>query len=252
MDKANKGFTLIELLTVIVIVGIFISLLGPAISKGRAAGKRSVCASNLRQMHAALTMYYQDHKDEFFNSFERIPGSSDKLFYWGLKTTDSSGRPTINRQRGKLAPYLAKARPVESCPSLPVKASYFRPQFGSVNAIAGDGYGINTFLLKDRVAAMGLPITRYHQIVKPNKIVMWGDAIALQQSGPNRGNLQDTDELRTDRIKNYHFRHGGRFNAVLGDGSVKSLKPRRLLSQADGLVGDLEDGASDSYLRTDG
>ena len=58
----HRAFTLIELLVVIAILGLLVALLFPVLSKGREAGKRAACASNIRQIVVGCTMYASDNK----------------------------------------------------------------------------------------------------------------------------------------------------------------------------------------------
>jgi prepilin-type N-terminal cleavage/methylation domain-containing protein len=61
MDK--PGFTLVELLVAIAVIGILAALLLPALSRAKAAARRTACISNLRQINLATSMYADDHAD---------------------------------------------------------------------------------------------------------------------------------------------------------------------------------------------
>ncbi|MBI3414679.1 MAG: prepilin-type N-terminal cleavage/methylation domain-containing protein [Verrucomicrobia bacterium] len=65
-DKDRTGFTLIELLVVIAIIAILASMLLPALSNAKEQGRRAKCASNLHQVHLAMSMYVDDNNDSFF------------------------------------------------------------------------------------------------------------------------------------------------------------------------------------------
>jgi prepilin-type N-terminal cleavage/methylation domain-containing protein len=60
-DGTSRAFTLVELLVVIGIIALLVSILMPALSKARAQAQRVVCASNIRQLAIAATIYVKDN-----------------------------------------------------------------------------------------------------------------------------------------------------------------------------------------------
>ncbi|MEI6424796.1 MAG: type II secretion system protein [Lentisphaerota bacterium] len=54
-------FTLVELLIVIAIIGILASILLPALKLAKDAAKKSLCASNMKQLGLAWAFYYEDY-----------------------------------------------------------------------------------------------------------------------------------------------------------------------------------------------
>ena len=58
---SNRGFSIIELLVVVAIIAILMALLFPAFAAARRRVLQTSCASNLRQLGMAISMYAQDH-----------------------------------------------------------------------------------------------------------------------------------------------------------------------------------------------
>lgn len=61
--KSLGGFTLIELLVVIAIISILFSMLLPALSTAKEAGRRASCAGSLKQIGVAMQMYFGENND---------------------------------------------------------------------------------------------------------------------------------------------------------------------------------------------
>lgn len=87
----NKGFTLIELLVVIAIIAVLLAILLPAMRLARAAGKRTACQGNLKQLAYAWGMYLDHYDGRFYQN------TNANVDYGGWKgLMDFSPRP-LNR-----------------------------------------------------------------------------------------------------------------------------------------------------------
>ena len=83
--NGQYGFTLVELLVVIVIIGMLMGMLIPAISGARARARQAECANNVKELGSAITQY-QTRKQYFpgFCSLIGKDGSNDIVGSWAV------------------------------------------------------------------------------------------------------------------------------------------------------------------------
>ena len=77
---APSAFTLLELLVVIAIIAILAGLMFPALSRAKAAGKRTVCLDNLNQIAKGVHLYTDDFNEILFPI--RNVSSSLAVYEW--------------------------------------------------------------------------------------------------------------------------------------------------------------------------
>ncbi len=76
----RSGFTLIELLVVVAIIAILVGILLPALGRARQSSRAMQCASNVRQIAAALTNYSADYRFLYPPTLAFAPDPSNGKF----------------------------------------------------------------------------------------------------------------------------------------------------------------------------
>ncbi|MDR1281645.1 MAG: prepilin-type N-terminal cleavage/methylation domain-containing protein [Opitutaceae bacterium] len=107
-----RAFTLIELLTVIAIIGILAAISIPTIGHVREQAKTAQCASGLRQLGVAVSLYVVEHKDHY--PPKKVPGHSwISLFIWAGKT--GAGGCIVPANMRPLNPYMGVTGADDPC-----------------------------------------------------------------------------------------------------------------------------------------
>jgi len=133
MMKSKKAFTLIELLVVVAIIALLIAILLPSLARAREMARRSMCASNLRQIGLAMIQYAQTNNESFpkvntpaganvvgtNNSFD---GSNPLTAYFRNLTDDGVDNPFDGTANADAAAGADKT--VSSCLWLLCRTSY--------------------------------------------------------------------------------------------------------------------------------
>jgi prepilin-type N-terminal cleavage/methylation domain-containing protein/prepilin-type processing-associated H-X9-DG protein len=168
------AFTLVELLVVIAIIGVLAALILPTLPGAKSSGEGTQCASNLRQLSIAWTMYAEDNADVLVNN-HGVPEIFARRQNWVNNVEDwvdgDDNTNLVFLQECKVAPYLNRATKVFKCPSDREKAlNGDRTRSMSMNAMVG-----NTGELTNRFNPTYMQFLKQSEISSPSGIFVFLD-----------------------------------------------------------------------------
>lgn len=152
--QSCRGFTLIELLVVIAIISLLVSILLPSLNKAKELAKRSVCASNFKNIGTAMVTYAEDNNAKYPSG--RADHWPNGDFSLGTGPPDETAYPSPGPRL--LEPDYISVPSVFFCPSGHRTAETDWPITGTVLYYAGCCYWANYIVgdLTDEVVATSL------------------------------------------------------------------------------------------------
>jgi len=237
-DGQRSGFTLIELIVSIAIVGVLASLAVNLTRGARSAAHKASCASNLRQLGIAVSLYLNDHHQNFPPYVERT--EQGPIWYFGKESGGGGpeGERDLDREAGPLYPYIQQVGGIEVCPAFNYGNAIYKPKFKG----ASWAYGYNW-----RLGGLwtGRNPMNIAQLSNRSRVIVFGDCAQANTfqapASPNNPMLEEF-YIIDETFKTIHFRHGHRANFLFADGHVESKKmlegtrDERLESEALGRI----------------
>ncbi len=199
MKAKTCAFTLIELLVVMAIIAALAAIVFPIMASARARAGATTCASNLRQLHAAFTLYAADH-DSYLPVYNNVIG---REFHDGIPLPEQSAQLVA-----ALFPYT-RSRDIWFCPS---------DRFARTDSLEGDiNHRFCSYHFRLPYFEGKFPV-RIDTSTTPPRIPLGPSQIALLNDNlweckPNE--INSNLEL---------YSHGGKHQAVFLDGHVESFR----------------------------
>ena len=94
--KDRKGHTLIELLVVLIIVGILIALIVPAVQRSRESARQAQCIHNQGQLAKAVHLYLTDDPYGRFPGYRAFAADGATVIGWAPQVFKYLGRSDLN------------------------------------------------------------------------------------------------------------------------------------------------------------
>lgn len=219
MRRRYCGFTLVELLVVIAIISIVASLLLPVLARSKGSAHQVKCMSNLRQLHLAAQMFWDEHDGAAFRYRGAFIDGGDVFWFGWLERWNGAneGKRAFDAAQGPLYPYL-QSLGVEVCPAF----NYAFAKFKAKATSSTYGYGVNLHVT-------GPDLSSINHVKQQSDVIAFADAAQVNTfqapASPSNPMLEEFFYVSTNKLEaTAHFRHRRTANAVFCDGHVEPQK----------------------------
>ena len=218
----SRAFTLIEMMAVMVILGVLLTLLAPAVYAVKRQTTLATSSSTLRQLSIAAQTYLTENNGRFFRCLEKINGNDQ--WWFGYESSSSKARGEGNRildkSRSPLGPYIADSAGTVPDFAFTSMGASFKPKFKN----GYFGFGVNTELTGGAFANTNTIL--FNQILRPGQTVLFATCAQVNTfQAPASGKKPMLEEFYmfntkvTEAKVAIHFRHSGKALVAYADGS---------------------------------
>lgn len=212
--RLSSGFSLIEILITIAVVVILATIMIAVVGKSGRSAQRAQCASNLRQIHAAIMLYANDNQGYIVLGHSDEPGNA---VVW------SNGWHK-DRWESPLAAYVGGKDAwgkIVVCPAnrtdMPVEAS---PRGWNVKNDYGYPYIVNYNVM----SPYGYPRRNYADITSPSRTVMVTDSESADKW------MRGFSSAPGSEWNGVAEKHQARVNVLWADGHVSPQRKQDIVN----------------------
>ena len=221
--KISRAFTLLELMAVMVILGILLTLLAPAVYAVKRQTTLATSSSALRQLSIAAQAYLAENDGRFFRYRENTNGGVQWWFgFESASGPSAEGRRILDKSKGPLGPYIADSAGTVPDFAFTSMGASFKPKFKN----GYFGFGVNTELTGGASGNDPNRLLRINQVARPGQTALFATCAQIntfQAPASGKNPMLEEFYLFTTNEVTVHFRHAGNAIVAFADGSQREV-----------------------------